>query len=230
VNKAKINKNSLVDQQFPVRYTPKFQNPIDFMTNSAESTLSAKALQRHTTLNFFTKFCNSREYTLVSPSSLSAPTLLHQSNKIVLVVTFNHEPLEDNILLLKHTYGSYFQNIVFCGANSHTYMTKFRQKYAKLFDLFTLIDSGPIVEGYLHYHCMARVYEMNFNTAGLLLMSDDVLLKYWRIDKLNLAKIWYPFELKCAYTMPESLSKVTKQCEPGGRNQALEYLIFSLYI
>ena len=212
------NTQSLVDQQFPVRFTPKFQNPIDFITYSAESALSAQAIHYQTTLNYFTKFCHDRNYTLFSPPlSLATPTLLQQSNKIVLVITFNHEPLEDNILLLKHAYGSYFQNIVFCGANAHKYMAKFRLNYAKLFDSFTLIDSGPIVDGYLHYHCMARVYEMNFNTA-LLLMSDDVLLKYWRVDKLDVAKIWYPFELKCAYSMPESLSRVTKECMFEGKN------------
>jgi len=59
---------------------------------------------------------------------------------------------------------------------------------------------------------MARVHEMNFNTSGLLLMSDDVLLKYWRLDKFDVAKVWYPFDLKCSYVMPESFDSVTKEC------------------
>ena len=213
-------RENLVDEPFLVRYTPKFQEPLDFMTysgqDSSESVEIFQKSEQQRSLNYFTKFCNHRNHSIVLNSNNL--TNLQQANKIVLVVTFNHEPREENILLLKHAYASYFQNIVVCGVNAHKYMNKFRLKYAKEFDSFTLIDSGPIVDGYLHYHCMARVYEMNFKTAGLLLMSDDVLLKYWKLDKLNLEKIWYPFELNCSLVMPDSIDKVTKECEFEGKN------------
>ena len=26
-------------------------------------------------------------------------------------------------------------------------------------------------------------------------MSDDVLLKYWKLDELDISKIWFPFKL-----------------------------------
>jgi len=58
---------------------------------------------------------------------------------------------------------------------------------------------------------------MNFKTAGLLLMSDDVLLKYWRLDTLDTAKIWYPFELECSYPVAENIDKVTQECMFEGR-------------
>jgi hypothetical protein len=38
---------------------------------------------------------------------------------------------------------------------------------------------------------------MNFNTEGFLLMSDDVLLKYWHLKKLDLKKIWNFMPLVC---------------------------------
>jgi len=40
---------------------------------------------------------------------------------------------------------------------------------------------------------MTKAIEINFNTkSGILLMSDDVLLKYWQLDKLDKSKIWFP--------------------------------------
>jgi hypothetical protein len=39
---------------------------------------------------------------------------------------------------------------------------------------------------------MTKSIEINFNTNGILLMSDDVLLKYWELDKLNVSQVWFP--------------------------------------
>ena len=43
---------------------------------------------------------------------------------------------------------------------------------------------------------MNKAIEMNYNTEGILLMSDDVLLKYWKLKNLNQKKIWFVTHLK----------------------------------
>jgi len=39
---------------------------------------------------------------------------------------------------------------------------------------------------------MTKAVELGFNTQGILLMSDDVLLKFWNLSKFDLKKIWFP--------------------------------------
>jgi len=39
---------------------------------------------------------------------------------------------------------------------------------------------------------MTKVVELGFNTQGVLLMSDDVLLKFWNLSQFDLKKIWFP--------------------------------------
>ena len=38
---------------------------------------------------------------------------------------------------------------------------------------------------------MGKAIQMNYNTAGILLMSDDVMLKYWKLKDLDTNKIWF---------------------------------------
>lgn len=44
---------------------------------------------------------------------------------------------------------------------------------------------------------MVKAIELNLNTQGYLLMSDDVLLKYWNLYNLDVSKIWFPTRLIC---------------------------------
>jgi len=39
---------------------------------------------------------------------------------------------------------------------------------------------------------MTKAVELGFNTQGILLMSDDVLLKFWNLSQFYVKKIWYP--------------------------------------
>ena len=62
----------------------------------------------------------------------------------------------------------------------------------KKFDAFTFIELN-VNNGQFHYSCMTKAIEMKFtNVQGVLLASDDILLKYWLFDKLNPNKIWFP--------------------------------------
>ena len=50
--------------------------------------------------------------------------------------------------------------------------------------------------GYFHYYCMTKAIEVGFRGhRGILLMSDDVLLKHWRLGALDPDKIWFPERL-----------------------------------
>ena len=43
---------------------------------------------------------------------------------------------------------------------------------------------------------MTKAIEINFNTRGILLFSDDLLLKFWHLDHLDKNKIWFPSKVK----------------------------------
>jgi hypothetical protein len=47
---------------------------------------------------------------------------------------------------------------------------------------------------------MTKAIEIQFNVkTGILLMSDDVLFKYWDMEKLNKEKIWFPGNVLIGY-------------------------------
>jgi hypothetical protein len=65
----------------------------------------------------------------------------------------------------------------------------------KKFDAYTFIELDTL-KGYYHYFCMNKAIEMGLNTDGILLMSDDVLLKYWDLSRLDPDKMWYPYRFE----------------------------------
>ena len=68
--------------------------------------------------------------------------------------------------------------------------SQYRSEF-KRFDSYSFIELD-VVKGYFHYHCMTKLLEMNYNTEGFLLISDDVLIKYWNFDRyLDHKKIWF---------------------------------------
>ena len=95
---------------------------------------------------------------------------------------------------MKHLYGSYFNNIIFCGKDILNQLNDEVGAF-KEFDSYTFIDLDTS-NGYFHYYCMTKAIEMNFVTNGILLLSDDVLIKYWRFDEFDKNKIWYPYDIK----------------------------------
>ena len=184
--------NEINPALFPVRFTPKYQKPIDMDTYCCNGSMF-DVYNNFESINYLIEFCQLANYTFdgVSPSFLSTKP---KSSNITLLITFNREVRPVNIITLKHLYASYFNNIIFCGKGILSQLNDEIGAFKK-FDSYTFIDLDT-VNGYYHYFCMTKAIEMNFVTDGILLMSDDVLLKYWHLGKLDKNKIWYPYSLK----------------------------------
>ena len=170
-----------------VRFTPKFQ------TAKKNSYIEfEKKLESFTYLN---EFCQASNYTLGNLTQfLSSPyqPLLNYT----LLVTFNTRVFEKSLLIWHHLLDSHFENVVFCGARIIDVLNEQRSKDAKKFDSFTFIEYDPTYGRY-HYICMNKVIEMGYyKTAGILLTSDDIIIKPWNLKSLNSSKIWYPQPLR----------------------------------
>ena len=87
----------------------------------------------------------------------------------------------------------------------------------------------------MHYRCMSALIDTNEKylnkTNGILLMSDDVLLKYWNLDLNKTNQIWYTqvprfasLDLEWFYTF--ALNEMWIHT-PYGKN-ALEYTFNSI--
>jgi hypothetical protein len=75
-----------------------------------------------------------------------------------------------------------------------------------MFDSYTFIDVD-VVNGFFHYYCLTKVLEMNLNTDGFLLISDDVLVKYWNLDKyLDYKNMWYETKIKLTMELDPNLT------------------------
>ena len=180
-NKSKNN------EFFEVRYSPEFQKGIDFENYccNGNETLNYEKIQK---LLFFQNYCKSSEFKIdLNPNKI----LNAKSSKVnyTLLITFNNQCLEGNIIFLKNFYEDYFQNIIFCGVDILNLLNSNRYQYKK-FDSYSFIEYNT-KNGHFHGYCMSKAIEMNYNTAGILLMSDDVMLKYWRLKDLDPNKIWF---------------------------------------
>jgi len=177
---------SLIDADFKVRYTPKLQN-IDF---NITDDLPEKSI----TLEYLKRFCELSNFTL----KYNIEQIVAKSKylDVTLLITFNMEIRPFTIELTQHIFGSYFKNIIYCGKDINKVLSE-KQGRHKKFDSYTFIDID-VSRGYFHYYCMTKAIEMNLNTKGFLLMSDDFLLKYWGLDKLNTSRIWFPQKLDCS--------------------------------
>lgn len=114
---------------------------------------------------------------------------------ITLLVTFNLKIFEQNIPTLVHIYRSFFRNIAFCGANLVNIFHQLRGRDRELFDSYTFIEFDSDNRFY-HYHCMTKAAQMNYNTDGVLLASDDVVFKTCHMKSLNSSRIWYSQKLE----------------------------------
>lgn len=190
IDESKIMKVPVLEY-YPVRYMPSYQNTIDlndFYGNVEE------AYDNLISLNYLETFC------LASGVKLNFSTNLMKNSRsnyseISLVVTFNWKPRLENILLIKHLHGTYFKDIIFCGPDLLNFYDYIKNNF-KRFHSFTFIELDTVGGDY-HYYCMTKAIELNLVTKGYLLMSDDVILKYWRLSEFNLEKIWFPFKLEC---------------------------------
>jgi hypothetical protein len=117
-----------------------------------------------------------------------------KKENIILLFTFNHEPILDNILFLKNFHKNSFKNIVFCGRNI---LNIAKESFSlKQFSNLTLIELDTI-QGYLHYDCMSKVIEMKFRSDGILLLSDDAIFKNWNFNTTFKNNIMYHKNPKC---------------------------------
>ena len=182
---------------FPVRYTPKFQKSIDLDNYCCDGKIE-EIHNTYESVKALNDFCS------LSNASLKYDLNSFQKkpnySNIILLITFNGEPYVKNIELIRHIYGSYFKNIIFCAKNIISVLKETRFSFKK-FDSFTFIDIDVGVVGVSHYFCMTKAIEMQFSTEGILLMSDDVMLKLWNLDKYDVKKIWFPFKLECQHEL-----------------------------
>ena len=184
---------SVDSARFPVRFTPKYQKPLEMDTYCCNGS-AFDVFDNFESFNYLIGFCKQSGYEFegilgIGSSSAFLNTKPKTSN-ITLLITFNREVRPKNIVLLKHIYGSYFNSIVFCGKDIVNQLNDDVGAFKK-FDSYTFIELDT-VNGYFHYFCMTKAIEMNYVTDGILLMSDDVLLKYWLLDEFDADKIWYP--------------------------------------
>ena len=92
---------------------------------------------------------------------------------------------------------SYFKNIIFCGKDILS-LFKSNETHIRKFDNLTLLEYDTN-RGYLHQNCMSKVIDINLKTNGILLMSDDVLLKHWNLNELNINEPWYINKPNCIH-------------------------------
>jgi len=190
-NESKID--SSPNGFFQVRYTPKFQKSIDTDNYCCDGRIE-EIYDNYESIKYLDNFCSMSNASL--SYNLNSIDKTSNYSKIILLITFNTAPYPQNIDFIRHVYGGYFKNIIFCGKNIINILNQTKYSFKK-FDSYTFIDVDVGWEGTSHYFCMTKAIEMKFSTEGILLMSDDVLLKYWNLDKYDLKKIWYPFKLEC---------------------------------
>ena len=182
IDESKIMKVPVLEY-YPVRYMPSYQNTIDlndFYGNVEE------AYDNLISLNYLETFCLASGVKLNFSTNLMKKSRSNYS-EISLVVTFNWKPRLENILLIKYLHGTYFKDIIFCGPDLLNFYDYIKNNL-KRFHSFTFIEVDT-VGGIYRYYCMTKAIELNLVTKGYLLMSDDVILKYWHLNEFNIEKI-----------------------------------------
>ena len=201
---SEFKRDSNPDGHFQVRYTPKFQKSIDSDNYCCNGKVE-EIFENFESIKYLENFCSLSNSTLLY--NLKTIEKVSRYSKIILLITFNDSPYVQNIEVIRHIYGTFFKNIVFCGLNILNVLNNTKNSFKK-FDSYTFIDVDVGWAGVSHYFCMTKTIEMQFAAEGILLMSDDVLLKYWKLDKYDLKKIWFPFKLECKQELViESLTK-----------------------
>ena len=187
---SKIMKVPVLDY-YQIRYVPSYQNTIDISDFYGDI---ENIYDNFMSVNYLKTFCEALGVKLAFSNDLIFNNKSKYSH-VSLVITFNMKPKIENILLIKHLYGSYFKDIIFCGSNILNIFEKIKNNY-KRFHSFTFIEIETVGSIY-QYYCMTKAIELNLNTKGYLLMNDDVILKYWLLDEFDIGKIWFPSKLEC---------------------------------
>ena len=186
-NMAKLNDTCAIyindkETYSKVRFTPLIQR-----------SLKDKSDEKTADLNYLKDYCGP-SYDIQNQSHFLSSSYEFKRN-ITLLVTFNLRIFEQNIPTLIHMYRSFFRNIAFCGANLVKIFDELRGRDRELFDSYTFIEFDSD-NGFYHYHCMSKAAQMNYNTDGVLLASDDVVFKTWNMKSVNSSRIWYSQKLE----------------------------------
>lgn len=170
-----------------IRFSPEFQTPNELITHiNNYSLILPKNVE---SFMYFKDMCKKHGVTLENNTKNSPRT-----ENYSLIVTFNHEPIVENIIILSHLYQRRFRNLIFCGSKLIDKLRLDKNKN-QLFDKFTFIEIENSFGGIYHYFCMNKAIEMGYKTHGFLLISDDVFLKYWNMRKFNLNNVWFPSDM-----------------------------------
>jgi hypothetical protein len=90
-----------------------------------------------------------------------------------------------------------------------------RGKDREIFDLFTFIEYDTHF-GYFHYNCMNKAIEMGYeDTEGILLSSDDVIIKLWNLRRLDSSKIWFSHPLEPKFELKVKIEGMNWAWWPG---------------
>ncbi|RNA37623.1 transmembrane (DUF288) [Brachionus plicatilis] len=170
-----------------IRYSPEFYTPNELVAHLKNS--SSLLPDNVEPFQFFKTMCKKYGITLED-----AKKNVSRKEKFSVLVTFNHEPIVENILILSKLYQHKFQNLIFCGYKLIEKLKIYKDKIRKL-DSFTFIEIENSLGGIYHYFCLNKAIEMGYKTEGFLLMSDDVFLKYWNLRSFNMNNVWFPFDL-----------------------------------
>lgn len=198
---------------FSVRHTPKFQKPID-LENYCCDGKPEDIYNRYDSLSFFEDFCSRKaNVTLTYNKSVFDTPVPGKSSDIDLLVTLKQDPNMEDIKRIQHFYRDHFRNIIFCGHSSISRMllNENRGRF-KRFDSFTFISVNTRHPDKSAHYCMTKAIEVNFNrnkNAGILLMRDDVFIKYWNFGKLDMNKIWSPKKILIGFKDKQTLSKAS---------------------
>ncbi|CAF0885291.1 unnamed protein product [Brachionus calyciflorus] len=171
-----------------VRYTPEFQKPIEIQFYKKDNSFDLSDSVDH--FKYFQNMCQKYNITLSNKYLYNSP----KQESYSILITFNHEPIEENIIILDNLYKKKFKNIIYCGKQILTKLSG-QRGMQKRFDSYTFIELINYGIGEFHYYCMNKAIEMGYKTDGFFLLSDDVLFKYWNVQSFKTNKIWFPFKL-----------------------------------
>lgn len=96
---------------------------------------------------------------------------------ILLVINYNYEFLTKLNDYITNLYQQFFPNIIFVTPGN----TSSNEK---------VIACPESYKGYYSYYCLKRVYEKYPNMKGYLFVMDDVFMKIWEFENLNLDIPW----------------------------------------
>jgi hypothetical protein len=182
-----ISQNNNENNFYPILFQPKIDEFIR-LKNYEFSKVYINDLQKKKQIEFLKEKCfnlthidyyNILKHDESKFSNLSQTTLL---------ITFNKEVYIENIQYIFSMYADYFNRIIFCGKNVIETLKSIKDDDMRIF--LSGIDLD-LADGYFHYDCMTKAIQMRLNTRGILLMSDDVLLKPWNMRNLSVDNIWF---------------------------------------